>query len=161
MDNFSLETSGNEKQDLPTMIANACKEMEENLKPLLVRLSGYFDYPNNTLVIEGKAFDNNEIHHKYLNIFFDIFYYLPIDITGKRYRFTMNTYSDISLRKEVHSYLVETSLDALPGTAEITRADWNAFASQLVHTKDGGKAYLPEPSPFVDDQLPDRKAKSE
>lgn len=159
MDNFTLETSGSEKQDLPTMIANACKEMEENLKPLLVRLSGYFDYPGNTLVIEGKAFDNNEIHHKYLNIFFDIFYYLPMDITGKKYRFTMNTYSDISLRKEVHTFVMETSLDALPGTAEITRADWKQFVSQLVHTRDGMKVLIPEPAPFVDDKLPEMKEK--
>ncbi len=159
MDNFVLETSGSETQDLPTMITNACKEMEENLKPLLVRLSGYFDYPDNTLVIEGKAFDNNEIHHKYLNIFFDIFYYLPMDITGKRYRFVMNTYSDISLRKEVHSFVMETSLDAMPGTAEITRADWKQFVSQLLHTRDGVKAILPEPAPFIDDELPERKEK--
>lgn len=161
MDNFILETSGSETQDLPDMITNACKEMEESLKPLLVRLNGYFDYPNNMLVIEGKAFDNNEIHHKYMNIFFDIFYYLPMDVTGKKYRFTMNTYSDISLRKEVHSYLMETSLDELPGTAEITRAGWKQFVSQLVHTKDGAKVMLPEPAPFLDDKLPERKAKAE
>ena len=156
MDKFSLETAGaNKKEDLPTMIASACHDMEEDLKPLLVRLSGYFDYPKNMLVIEGKAFDNDEIHHKYQTIFFDIFTYLPMDVRGKKYRFTLTTYSDISLRKEKHSYLMQTSLDAMPGTAEVTRAQWKSFVQQLLHTKDGRRMMLPEPAPFIDDKLPD------
>jgi len=151
LDNFSLNTGDSGPVDMPTMIAEACKEMEEDLKPLLARLSGEFDPARNLLVIVGKAFDNAEVHLKFLTIFFDIFTYLPIDVRGKKYRFEFTTYSDITMKSKAHSYIIQTSLDKMPGTGHVTRIGWNEFVSQLVYTKDGKGANLPEPSPFFDD----------
>ncbi len=151
MDNFNVGSPEPDPRDLPTIIDEACRSLQEDVKPLSVSLTGTYDFPNNTVLISGRAYNNDEINRKYLNLFFDILYYLPIDTKGKRYRFELITYSDFALRNEKHKYVIETSMEKLPGTAHITRQAWNAFATQLKASKDGSPLVIPAPEPFVDD----------
>lgn len=138
-------------RDLPTIIDEACRGLQEDIKPLTVTFTGRFDFPTNTVVITGRAYNNDEVNRKYLSLFFNLLYYLPIDTQGKRYRFELITYSDFAMRNVKHKYLLDTSMERLPGTAHITRKVWNSFISQLRAYKDGRPLIIPAPEPFYDD----------
>jgi hypothetical protein len=148
LDKFETKTAS--VKDLPTMIAEACKELEIDLKPNHVKLSGRFDANQNMLLIIGKAFDSEEIHEKIESIFFSIFSYLPMDVRGKRYRLEFSTYTDIMFKREKHSYYMETSLDRMPDTGALTKKEWDAFTAQLIFRKDGRRMALPAPLPFYE-----------
>ncbi|MCD4783354.1 MAG: hypothetical protein K8T10_05905 [Candidatus Eremiobacteraeota bacterium] len=151
MDKFALDTSGKDKRDITTMIKDACDEMVKDLKPVSISLKGNFNPDANLIEIEGKGFDNQEINNKVLNIFFDIFYYLPVDVRGKKYRFKLTTFLDIMMNKPKNTYLFETSMDKMPDTGNITKQDWDLFISQLTATKNGKPFRIPEPVPFWDE----------
>ncbi|MCE1247046.1 MAG: hypothetical protein LWY06_10415 [Firmicutes bacterium] len=151
MDKFEVKKT--ETKDLPTMIAEACKELEIDMKPDHIKLSGKFDSGQNMLIISGKAFDSDEIHEKVESIFFSIFSYLPMDIRGKRYRLELTIYSDIMFKREKHSYYIETSLDKMPDSGGVTRKEWEEFTGQLIFRKDGRRMMLPAPLPFLEEPV--------
>jgi len=151
LDKFSLDTPDNDKRDIQTKLNDACNQMVEDMKPMQVQLTGSFNPDSNLIELEGKGFDNQEINNKVLNIFFDLFYYLPVDTRGKKYRYKFTTFSDILMKKPKNTYMFETSLDKMPDTGNVTRQDWNQFISQLTATKNGRQMRIPEPVPFWDE----------
>lgn len=140
-----------EKVDISSALSDALKNMEQELKPLIVELGGQFDAANKIVRLNAKCMDNERAENALHRIFFDLFFYLPVDPTEMIYVLEMNTYSEPSFKNKVHSFFMETRVDRMPDTGLVTRAEWNEFIGQLRYTKDGVDQTLPSPEPFYDD----------
>ena len=140
------------KQGINEMIADACKDMIEELKPLAVKMSGSFDATANKLHIIAKTVDGKEANDALFTMFYDIFFYLPIEIKGKKYIFDLYTYTDPTYSKKAHHFHLETSLELMPDTGGFTESQWEKYGSQLVYTKDGKSQDLEAPDMFLDEE---------
>lgn len=148
MEEFKIEEK---EKDPSSAIKDACLEIIKDLKPQVVKLEGRYDPSSKTFIVEGKCVENDKVKDMIERIFFDLLYYLPVDVRGKRYRLSFTTYSDVSFTRPKSKYYLETSLDYMPDTGAVTRSAWEKFISQLIYTKDGKKRFLPEPTPFWDE----------
>jgi len=140
-------------EDYNKYIPDACMKMEDELEEIDVDIQGYYEEENNLLNITVNGDDVEEIYENYLTIFYDIFYYIPIEARGQKYRFELITYSDAPYVEEniAHKILMETSLDLLPGTGGMTEIEWNRFTDQLVYKYDDKDLTLDPPEMFLDE----------
>lgn len=153
MDEFSIEQE--KPMDPQKAVNQACQEMIEDLKPTVVKLSGKYDPAKKTVYVNAKCVDNEEIESTIHKIFFDLLYYMPIDIKGKNYVLEVDTFTDPAFTNKRHNYRLSTSMEALPGTGAVTREIWDNFTSQLTYTRDGVPRKLPEPGPFWEEVPPE------
>lgn len=141
-----------EKLTIQEALPEALDRMEESLEPLVVEIDGEYDSGARVLHLSARCMDSEHVESVLENIFFDIFYYIPADVSGVKFKLDLTTFSDPSFKNKKHTYHMATSVDAMPGTAEVTRRQWNYFENQLTYVKDGKETMrLPRPEPFVDD----------
>lgn len=134
----------------PSAIADACALHQSELDPLLESVRGEFDPESRTLTVFVEAAEDEEVHERLLEIYFDFTFYLPMgppEVQG--YRMELATTSEEG--ETGHLYVLESDVSLLPDTGGATREQWTAFASQFLCTLDGAPHNIPMPDDFPDD----------
>jgi hypothetical protein len=151
MEEFNPETIRNE--DIKTALEEVCSAMTEDMKPLVVNVTGEYEEKRKLITFKVKSMDNEQIHDSHLRLFFDMLSYLSIDKYEKFYSFDLYTFANPAFTDDsrLHHYHLETSMDLIPDSGEITRKEWEKFVSQLVYTLDGKPQVFPNPGPFYDE----------
>lgn len=105
------------------------------------------------LVVKVGAPDEVDINASILDIFFDIFYFLPLDASGStQYHFEWTSYSDADYKKKAHHWVLETDVACMPDTGGFNQEVWERFLSQFVYTKDGKPQEMDFTPEFLDDE---------
>jgi hypothetical protein len=143
--------SKTKEESLEDALPGALKALRENLKPMLVQLSGRMGDGGRTLELSARCMHNDMVQQALYRIFFYVFSYLPAGAAGLRLKLELCTYSDPSFINLKHSYRMETLCDLMPDTGAVRRDEWERFTAQLIYTLDGAPQTLPEPRPFIDD----------
>lgn len=122
----------------------ACERFARSLEPLELTLHARMGRDGRMLEARGTATHGEELEERLMEVFHDLLYFIPLNVTD-----------DLTYRMELeappHHYVIQTAVSAIPDTGEVTRGQWEAFAEQLVFTKDGvGQVPVP-PDGFIDD----------
>lgn len=90
------------------------------------------------LEVKVGAPDEVDINASIVDIFFDIFYFLPLDTTHPtQYHFEWTSYSDAAYTKKAHHWVLETDVALMPDTGGFSQEVWEKFIAQFTYTKDG------------------------
>jgi hypothetical protein len=148
-----IYSENEEPVNINDLVGEACITVMENMKPLLSVVNGFFDSGKNLFSFEMKTMDNEWIQNYHLRLMLDVIPYLPVLKHDKYYCFDLFTFTDPSFNSNSQSchYHIETSLEALPDTGEVTRNQWDLFKSQVKYLKNGHPMEFPVPGEFYDE----------
>ena len=91
-----------------------------------------------SLEVKVGAPDEVDINASIIDIFFDIFYFLPLDTNRRmQYHFEWISYRDPEYTQPAHHWVLATDVGLMPDTGGFSQAVWESFISQFVYTKDG------------------------
>ncbi len=147
-----MDNRNNDRADATSALPQAIEQLQEDLKPLIIKFDGSINPSAKKLNLTARCMQNEQVQQALQRIFFDLFYYLPMDARGYTYTLNMETYKDPSFSQKVHSFLISTGVDAMPDTGQVTLEDWNRFTSQLTYVMDGIPQEFPRPEPFYDEK---------
>ncbi len=132
----------------PSAIADACALHQSELDPLLESVRGELDPESRTVTVFVEAAEDEEVHERLLEIYFDFSFYLPMGPPEVEcYRMELAINHEGAPR---HLYVLESDVSLLPDTGGATREQWAAFASQFLCTLDGVPRGIPMPDDFPD-----------
>ena len=117
--------------------------LEEDFEPSEIRVGGGFQPEPALLSVVVEAPASKAYDEALLEVFHDIFYELPELDPETVYDFTWKT-------PESETKL-QTHLEALPETGELSREDWEYFVENLVYTRNGEALEMVGPGDFIDD----------
>lgn len=107
--------------------------------------------PGNLTVKVG-APDETDINASILDIFFDIFYFLPLDSNASTlYHFEWTSYADAEYKQKAHTWVLQTDVSCMPETGGFSREVWENFIGQFVYTKDGKPQEMDFTPEFLDE----------
>lgn len=141
-----MDNIKNDNLDVGMALAKALAELQEELKPVVVKFNG--SYMSGTINVQASCMENEQILDVLQKIFFDLFYYLDVNTKGMKYSLNVTTFGDPSFAVRRNSYLLETTINAMPDTGGVTREQWQKFKSQMVFTRNGVPVSFPDPEPF-------------
>jgi hypothetical protein len=125
-------------------IDGACQNLVDRFAPLLLALSGHYDKDSRILTIQAQASPEPDVKERLLDVFYEIPYVLPLKRgEGASFRFEADV--------EGRSIVVQTSVDFMPDTGGLTRAQWQAYVNQLTYTENGVPQTMQPPEDFLDD----------
>lgn len=105
------------------------------------------------LVVKVGAPDEVDINATILDIFFDIFYFLPLDASkSTKYHFEWTSYSDADYQSKAHHWVLETDVACMPDTGGFSEEVWERFVNQFVYTKDGKPQDMEFTPEFLDEE---------
>lgn len=119
-----------------SLIDNGLETLGREFEGLGVELSGYYDQPGRTLVIRCSAPQSREILERHIELYHKVFFHIPIDGRGRKFRFELDTYESEEEFSH-HRIVLQTSIELMPDSGGVTRAEWEAYADQLEYTIDG------------------------
>jgi len=105
------------------------------------------------LVVRVGAPDEVDINASILDIFFDIFYFLPLDASeSTRYHFEWTSYADAEYRQKAHHWVLETDVSCMPDTGGFNQEVWERFIGQFIYTMDGKPQEMDFVPEFIDEE---------
>lgn len=133
----------------PATITQACNSYLVELDPLLDTFEGQFDAGSRTVMVFAEGPDDDELHERLLEVYFDFPFHLPMNPPGvERYRMELLTTDD---GQPCHRYVLESAVAYLPETGGASEAQWAAFLAQFTYTLDGVPQAFPMPEDFLDE----------
>jgi hypothetical protein len=130
----------------PSVIAEACAHYQNEVD-LLDSLQGRFDPESRTVTVVAEALDDDEVHERVLEIYFDFPFHLPMAPPQvERYRMELLTTTEGG--QACHRYVMESAVEELPDTGGSSETRWASFLGQFLYTLDGAPQTFPMPEDF-------------